>query len=98
MKENIGDLWNGGASDRWTLFLVFLTQLLMFPTTYLCIRRILVGAWNWYNLWNMIDTCIQAIQVATTVCYLTGVESMSVDIMIASQVVLLVAKIQFFAR
>ena len=98
LENNAIDVWEQGERGNLNIILVVLAQLLMFPFTYLCISRIRSSAWQWFNLWNMIDMVTQCMQVVCTVVYLCGAHPRGFDIMLGTQVVLLIAKIQFYAR
>mgnify|MGYP000034812664 CR=1 FL=1 len=92
------DLAKDGAHERCMIFLVILTQCLMFPFTFLCIKRIAAREWQWFNFWNVIDMLTQTLQVLCTVVFLIGTPPKYFDHMLAAQSVLLIAKIQFYAR
>lgn len=58
------------------------------------------SGWKWINVWDIIDILTQVMQVICTIVYLlkTGMTSRTFNVMLASQTILLIAKIQFFAR
>lgn len=101
MDNSIWD-WKDTISRHYVLsyILIFLSQTFMLPFTYIEIRTIIVDGLGWINIWNFIDAMTQFIQVCCTIVYLfdTGIAPETFNIILACQVILLVVKIQFFAR
>jgi len=85
-------------NQPWQYFLVAFTQMLMLPFTYICIRRMIAKTWKWFNIWNAMETITQVIQVTCTVVYLLGTYPPHFEVLLATQVILLIVRIQFFAR
>eukprot|EP00210_Caulerpa_lentillifera_P002104 g2019.t1 len=93
-------LWNDNSNGRLMICAALCCQLFMFPFTFICIRRMLGSGWQWINFWDIIDIVTQIMQVICTTVYLleTRIATAHFNIMLASQTILLIAKIQFFAR
>eukprot|EP00210_Caulerpa_lentillifera_P000770 g745.t1 len=95
-----GTLWNENANGRLMICSALACQLFMFPFTFVCIRRMIGSAWQWFNFWDIFDILTQVMQVICTTVYLleTRITTRTFNVMLATQTILLIAKIQFFAR
>ncbi|GMH34069.1 hypothetical protein BSKO_01903 [Bryopsis sp. KO-2023] len=101
LTKNMFQLWNDDDSHgKMMVVLSFLSTFFMLPFTLIEVSTIIRYRTRWYNLWNVIDVLTQFVQVTCTVLYLatTKIEPNTFNLLLATQTVLLLVKIQFFAR
>lgn len=93
-------LWKNGFHSRTVVVLSILSHVFMLPFTLIEISTLIKYKTKWYSVWNIIDVSTQVIQVACTVVYLTetDIKPNTFNLILAIQTILLLVKIQFFAR
>ena len=94
-KEGLDD------SEYVSIVASFLATVFMLPFSYISTCEVIYnGLGHWLTFWNLFDALAQICQMLCFVVYVftTGVEANTYAIMLSTQTVLLVLKIQYFSR
>lgn len=100
------ELWNGTqyttgvAHGRFIVVLSILGCVFMLPFTIIEIFTFMKYKTRWFTVWNVIDVSTQAMQVICAGVYLTktNIDPNTFNLILAIQTILLLVKVQFFAR